>query len=207
MAGTKGKQQTVRDMVLSLGLIVLAGMVMYLFVPHDDDQEPDIQRVDYRIEVITARRAAAYPVAAPQGLPQTWKATSVRFDGQEHDTWHLGFHAPDGEYVTVKQSTGKRIPFIEEATQGGAGDGGHRGDRRPHLGPLHRRPVRRAGPGGGRRHQGHDHGGGRHRLVRPAGDDGEGAQDVVTPQSWRHGRGPRRQPGASPVVRGPVTRW
>ncbi|MFB9464258.1 DUF4245 domain-containing protein [Streptomyces cinereospinus] len=118
MAGTKGKQQTVRDMVLSLGLIVLAGMVMYLFVPHDDDQEPDIQRVDYRIEVITARRAAAYPVAAPQGLPQTWKATSVRFDGQEHDTWHLGFHAPDGEYVTVKQSTGKRIPFIEEATQG-----------------------------------------------------------------------------------------
>ncbi|MBG0852776.1 DUF4245 domain-containing protein [Streptomyces spinoverrucosus] len=118
MAGTNGKQKTVRDMVLSLGLIVLAGLVMYLFIPHDDDREPDLPRVDYRIELLTARRAAAYPVAAPEGLPQTWKATSVRFNGQEHDTWHLGFHAPDGEYVTVKQSMDKRIPFIEDATQG-----------------------------------------------------------------------------------------
>lgn len=118
MAGANGKQKTVRDMVLSLGLIVLAGLVMYLFIPHDDDQEPDVKRVDYRVELITARRAAAYPVAAPQGLPQTWKPTSVRFDGQQQDAWHLGFHAPDGEYVTVKQSMDKRIPFIEDATQG-----------------------------------------------------------------------------------------
>ncbi|MFJ4468944.1 DUF4245 domain-containing protein [Streptomyces sp. NPDC089424] len=118
MAGANGKQKTVRDMVFSLGLIVLAGLVMYLFVPHDSDQEPDVKRVDYRVELLTARRAAAYPVAAPQGLPQTWKPTSVRFDGQKQDAWHLGFHAPDGEYVTLKQSMDKRIPFIEDATQG-----------------------------------------------------------------------------------------
>ncbi|MEV6178691.1 DUF4245 domain-containing protein [Streptomyces sp. NPDC052015] len=117
MAASKGKRQTVRDMVLSLGLIMVAGLVMYLFIPHDDTA-PDIKRVDYRVELLTARRAASYPVAAPEGLPSTWKATSVRFRGDDFDAWHLGFHLPDGDYVQVEQSTQKRSTFIDEATQG-----------------------------------------------------------------------------------------
>ncbi|MDX2525905.1 DUF4245 domain-containing protein [Streptomyces europaeiscabiei] len=115
MAGTKGKQ-SVRDMVLSLGLIVLAAGVIYLFIPHDEtEQEP--KRVDYRVELLTARRAASYAVAAPVGLPETWKATSVRFRGDESDRWHLGFHDPDGQYVAVEQSTEKPSRFIADATQ------------------------------------------------------------------------------------------
>ncbi|MFF3844892.1 DUF4245 domain-containing protein [Streptomyces sp. NPDC002328] len=117
MAGSKGKTQTVRDMVLSLGLIMVAGLVMYLFIPHDDSP-PETKAVDYRVELLTARRAASYPVAAPEGLPSTWKATSVRFRGDQFDAWHLGFHIPDGEYVQVEQSTQKRSTFVDEATQG-----------------------------------------------------------------------------------------
>ncbi|MFJ6070346.1 DUF4245 domain-containing protein [Streptomyces sp. NPDC093065] len=119
MAGTNGKQKTARDMVLSLGVIVLAGLVMYLFIPHDDDGGPDIKRVDYTVELTTARRAAPYPVAAPEGLAKEWKPTSVRYRGVEDNAWHLGYHAPDGEYVAVEQSTGKPAEFIEEASQGG----------------------------------------------------------------------------------------
>jgi hypothetical protein len=105
-------------MVLSLGLIMVAGFVMYLFVPHED-QAPDIKRVDFRVELLTARRAASYPVAAPEGLPSSWKATSVRFNGAEFDAWHLGFHTPDEEYVQIEQSSQpKRSAFIDEATQG-----------------------------------------------------------------------------------------
>ncbi|MFE7842901.1 DUF4245 domain-containing protein [Streptomyces sp. NPDC057474] len=115
MAGTKGKQ-TVRDMVLSLGLIVLAAWVIYLFIPHDETEQ-ELKRVDYRVELLTARRAASYPVAAPEGLPGTWKATSVRFRGDESDRWHLGFHDPDGRYVTVEQSAEKPSRFIADATQ------------------------------------------------------------------------------------------
>lgn len=118
VAGSKGKTQTVRDMVLSLGLIMVAGLVMYFFIPHDDSAAPDVKRVDYRVELLTARRAASYPVAAPEGLSSDWKATSVRFDGAEFDSWHLGFHAPDGEYVAVEQSTQERAPFIDDASQG-----------------------------------------------------------------------------------------
>lgn len=105
-------------MVLSLGVTVLAAGVIYLFVPHDDGT-PDLPRVDYRVELLTARRAASYAVAAPQGLPDSWKATSVRFRGDDFDAWHLGFHIPDGEYVQIEQSaTQKRSVFIEEASQG-----------------------------------------------------------------------------------------
>jgi hypothetical protein len=117
VAGSNGKQKTVRNMVLSLGVTILAAGVIYLFVPHDDSA-PDLKRVDYRVELLTARRAASYPVAAPEGLPKSWKATSVRFRGDEFDAWHLGFHASDGEYVQIEQSTQKPSAFLEEATQG-----------------------------------------------------------------------------------------
>jgi hypothetical protein len=117
VAGTYGKQKSARDMILSLGLIVLAAFVVYFSIPHGDG-EPDLKRVDYRVELLTARRAAAYAVAAPEGLPSTWKATSVRFNGEKFDAWHLGYHAPDGEYVAIEQSTERPVVFIERASQG-----------------------------------------------------------------------------------------
>ncbi|MEV0558972.1 MULTISPECIES: DUF4245 domain-containing protein [unclassified Streptomyces] len=116
MAGMKGKQ-SVRDMVLSLGLIGIVAGFIYVFIPNDDS-EPPLKRVDYRVELLTARRAAAYPVAAPEGLSKEWKATSVRFQGADFDAWHLGFHDPDGEYVAIEQSTQKPAAFIDDASQG-----------------------------------------------------------------------------------------
>ncbi|MER5180307.1 DUF4245 domain-containing protein [Streptomyces sp. NPDC002896] len=116
MAGMKGKQ-TVRDMVLSMGVIVLVAFFIYLFIPHDGSQTP-VKRVDYRVELLTARRAAAYPVAAPEGLPKEWKPTSVRYQGADHDAWHLGFHTADGQYVAIEQSTEKPSQFIESKSQG-----------------------------------------------------------------------------------------
>ncbi|MFI1756650.1 DUF4245 domain-containing protein [Streptomyces sp. NPDC020571] len=113
----KGKQKSARDMILSLGVIVLAAGVIWMFIPHDDG-EPDVKRVDYRVELLTAQRAASYPVAAPEGLSEEWKPTSVRFRGDDSDAWHLGFRAPDGEYVTIEQSTQKASTFIQDASRG-----------------------------------------------------------------------------------------
>jgi hypothetical protein len=110
-------QKTARDMILSLGVIALVAGVMYLFIPHDDSA-PDLKRVDYRVELLTARRAAPYPIVAPEGLPDTWKATSVRYRGDDFHAWHLGFHDPEGEYVAVEQSTQRRPVFLDEVTQG-----------------------------------------------------------------------------------------
>ncbi|MFF8591110.1 DUF4245 domain-containing protein [Streptomyces sp. NPDC015220] len=118
MAGSNRKQKTVRGVVASLGVTVLAAGVVYLFVPHDD-RAPDVKAVDYRVELLTARRAASYPVAAPEGLPDGWKATSVRYRADQGDLWHLGFQDPEGQYVAVEQSTQKRKDFIADASQGG----------------------------------------------------------------------------------------
>jgi hypothetical protein len=118
VAGSNGKQKTVRDMILSLGLIGIAAAVIYVFIPHDDSPR-DVKAVDYRVELLTARRAASYPVAAPEGLSSGWKATSVRFQGDQSDAWHLGFLAPDGGYVQIEQSAQNASAFIDEASQGG----------------------------------------------------------------------------------------
>lgn len=119
VAGSNGKQKTARDMIISLALIGIAAAVVYfLAIPHND-HSPDLKRVDYRVELITARRAVSYPVAAPEGLPDTWKATSVRFQGQNSDHWHLGFQTPDGQYAQVEQSSAEKpAEFIEQASQG-----------------------------------------------------------------------------------------
>ncbi|MEU6093735.1 DUF4245 domain-containing protein [Streptomyces sp. NPDC047079] len=117
MAGTKGKRQTVRDMLLSLALIGLMAGVIYLFIPHDD-HAPALKRVDYRAELLSARRAAAYPVAAPEGLAETWKATSVRYQDDPYDAWHLGYQDPEGQYVAIEQSTQRAAAFIDDASQG-----------------------------------------------------------------------------------------
>ncbi|MEU7577912.1 DUF4245 domain-containing protein [Streptomyces sp. NPDC041068] len=118
MAGRQGNQ-TVKNMLWSLVVIALVAGVIYIFIPHDESETP-VERKDYRVELLTARRAAAYPVAAPEGLSKDWKATSVRFKGEEHDSWHLGFLDPDGEYVAIKQSTEKPVKFIEDVTQDAA---------------------------------------------------------------------------------------
>lgn len=123
-ADKKRGTQTVRDMVLSLIVITLAAGVIYLFIPHEEDDDP-VRTVSYEVELNTARRAAPYPVAAPEGLSKQWRATSVSYEADEAGkiAWHLGFLDPDQEYVAVEQSDGQVGPFVEKVTRGAAETG------------------------------------------------------------------------------------
>ncbi|MFD7296049.1 DUF4245 domain-containing protein [Streptomyces sp. NPDC059897] len=122
MAARNGKK-TVGSLVLSLGVCVVAAGVIYLFVPHDDSGQPQVKRVDYKVELSTARRAAPYPVAAPTGLSRDWKPTSVRYQGTANDAWHLGYLDPEGQYVAVEQGTGRSKKFINEVSHGASATG------------------------------------------------------------------------------------
>ncbi|MEU2429609.1 DUF4245 domain-containing protein [Streptomyces sp. NPDC007861] len=115
MAGMRGKQ-TVRGMVQSMAVVLAAAFVVYLFVPHDDSGDP-VRAVDYRVELVTARRAAPYPVAAPTGLPADWKPTSVSYKRQSGNAWHLGFLDPDSQYVAIEQSTAPAGKYVPKVTQ------------------------------------------------------------------------------------------
>ncbi|MER7461919.1 DUF4245 domain-containing protein [Streptomyces sp. NPDC097981] len=111
----KGKQ-TVWDMVRSLAVIGVVVAVIYIFVPHDEKADPT-HVVDYRVETITARRAAPYPVAAPVGLPAEWRATSVTFDRTAANAWHLGFLDPKGQYVAIEQAGDASAKHLASVTR------------------------------------------------------------------------------------------
>ncbi|MEU7132107.1 DUF4245 domain-containing protein [Streptomyces sp. NPDC046261] len=118
MAGRNGKTQTIRNMVLSMAVVVPVAGLSYLFIPHDESKDP-IRTVSYRVELDTARRAAPYAVAAPEGLGKDWRATSVSYKagGKDGSVWHLGFLDPQTQYVAVEQSDGPARPFIDEVSQ------------------------------------------------------------------------------------------
>lgn len=109
-------------MFLSMAVIGAVVAVIYVFIPHDDTATP-VKRVDYRVELLTARRAAPYPVLAPAGLDQSWKPTSVTYKRQDADAWHLGYLDPDGEYVAVEQSTAPAAKFVAKVSQEAADTG------------------------------------------------------------------------------------
>ncbi|TXL91123.1 DUF4245 domain-containing protein [Streptomyces sp. IB2014 016-6] len=114
MAAKRGNQ-TVRSMFLSMAVVVAVAGVFYVANPHDEDADP-LPAVDYRVELVTAQRAAPYPVLAPKGLPKTWKPTSVSYARQDGNSWHLGFLDPDREYVAVEQSTAPARKYIADVT-------------------------------------------------------------------------------------------
>lgn len=109
-------RQTVRGMFQSLGVILVAAGVMYLFIPHDEESEP-VKAKDYRVELLTAQRAAPYPVLAPEGLDDGWKATVVSYKRENANAWQLGFLSPDTQYVAVHQSTAAANTYVPDVTQ------------------------------------------------------------------------------------------
>ncbi|WP_102926143.1 DUF4245 domain-containing protein [Streptomyces noursei] len=117
-------RQRVADMVLSLAVIgVLVGAI-YFFIPHDDSATAEknaVQTVDTRVEIITARRAAPYPVAAPENLPKTWRTTSVTYKASNDGkggAWHLGLLDPEQQYAAVEQSDAPAKQFVQDVTLG-----------------------------------------------------------------------------------------
>ncbi|MGK5638788.1 DUF4245 domain-containing protein [Streptomyces sp. URMC 126] len=119
MAARNGKNKTVRNMLLSLAVVVPVAGTGYFVLPHEGTGRDPVKTVGYQVEVASARRAAPYPVVAPEGLGADWRATSVwyRQERGEGKVWHLGFIDPDTEYVQIEQSDGPAGDFIEDSTQ------------------------------------------------------------------------------------------
>ncbi|MFC1412803.1 DUF4245 domain-containing protein [Streptacidiphilus sp. N1-12] len=116
--------KSARDMVLSMILVMAAGVVIYLFIPHSGGD--GVHPVEYNAALQSARRAAPYPVLAPEGLAKGWNATAVEYDGADpaDAQWTLGFIDPAGQYVAVRQSNGPAADFLADATTNGVKQAG-----------------------------------------------------------------------------------
>lgn len=128
VATSRRGTQTVRDMILSMAAIGVVAAVIYVFVPHTE--EDPVKPIDYMVELTTASRAAPFPLLAPEGLSKEWRATSVRYDGNDRAAdgavWHLGFVNPHDEYAAVEQSDGPSKRFVEHVSKKARQDGSFR---------------------------------------------------------------------------------
>lgn len=111
--------RTVRNLVGSLTVTCGVSLIVYWGVLPREGDGNEMEAVSYSQELGQARRSAPFPVVAPVGLPDDWRANSVTYRGTgDHGaTWHLGFVTPDDEYVAVEQGSKKPDSFIRKVTQ------------------------------------------------------------------------------------------
>ncbi len=100
--------------------VVGVALVAYVFTPHSGGD--GVHVVDYGSALASAKRAAPYPVLAPEGLGGKWRATSVRYD-KDSAGWHLGFVTPSGHYAAVEQSRAPRDTLLAAVVTGYQADG------------------------------------------------------------------------------------
>ncbi|RMI43108.1 DUF4245 domain-containing protein [Streptomyces triticirhizae] len=110
--------QSLRNMVLSTALICLATFAVFLLTPNGETESP-VRTVEYDVASATAARAAPYPLVVPVGLPEDWRATSVRYEpqGQHGATWRLGFLDSHEDYAALAQADGEPAAFVPSVTQ------------------------------------------------------------------------------------------
>jgi hypothetical protein len=96
------------SMLLSLAVVVGVAIVLLLIVPRTNGvtQPP----VDVTLGARAAAEQVTFTPSIPVGLPEGWRATSVRTTRSTADviTWHVGYQTPDQQYAAVEQ--GKDAP-------------------------------------------------------------------------------------------------
>ncbi|MEO3754324.1 DUF4245 domain-containing protein [Streptomyces sp. B6B3] len=114
----RARGQTARNMLLSMALTSVGAFFLYLFIPHDESTD-HLRPVAYDVESATAARVAPYELLVPEGLPQEWRANSVRYEpqGQHGATWRLGFVDPEEEYAALAQADGDSEGFVASITR------------------------------------------------------------------------------------------
>jgi hypothetical protein len=95
---------SVANMARSLLVIGALVAVLIAVVPRVNSiSQPPVDVAGASVEVA---KDSGWPIDRPQGLPDGWKATSVRYvrstDGLM--TWHAGYQSPTGDYVALEQT-------------------------------------------------------------------------------------------------------
>lgn len=101
-----------------IGAMVALLLVVGVFVVFRDINrtEPDnpVKPVDWKRPASYARGEADFPLLAPRRLPDGWYATSVRFERQDGQAWHLGMLTGDQDYVGLEQTPDSASTMVEE---------------------------------------------------------------------------------------------
>jgi hypothetical protein len=103
-----------QSMVLSLAVVLGIVLVLLLLVPRVNSvtQPP----LDPGPAVAPASRQLGFTPSLPQGLPEGWRATSVRVTRSTAQVlmWHVGYQTPSQQYAAVQQGRDAPADWVRQ---------------------------------------------------------------------------------------------
>jgi Protein of unknown function (DUF4245) len=113
---------TLRSMVISMVVIIAAGLVWLAMVPRV--REISQPAVDVASMAKQVRQQTSWAISQPQ-LPAGWKATNVRLSaaGDGLRTWHAGYLSPEGNYLSIDQTPHATDAWVAAQTSNGRAEG------------------------------------------------------------------------------------
>jgi hypothetical protein len=103
---------------MARSLLVVAGLVAVLIAVVPRVNTVSQPPVDVSAAAVEVAKDSGWAISRPEGLPEGWKATSVRHvrstDGLM--TWHAGYQSPSGNYVALEQTQDATRGWVEAQT-------------------------------------------------------------------------------------------
>jgi hypothetical protein len=119
MAKTRSRlRTTVRDMVLTMALIVVPILLVFWLMPSNTPKSAvtAVSTQDYQAMLTAARSELPFTALSPTGLPASWELTSDEYEpaGDTAAEWRLGYLTGSGKYAEFEQTTESVAQFLGE---------------------------------------------------------------------------------------------
>lgn len=109
---------TAANMVRSMAVILVLVLAIYVVAGLDNSQAPE--SLDVEGSAQHHAQQSGHPFAYPEGLPDGWVATSVRYETSgEAMTWNAGYTTPDEEHVSIRQAADPGDAWLGAQTDDG----------------------------------------------------------------------------------------
>ena len=109
---------TVRDMILSMTLIVLPILAVFWLMPSTAGKTPVsvVSDSEYQAMLSAARTNLPFTAFSPTGLSSGWQLTSDDYvpAGEGAADWHLGYLTPSGKYAVFEQTDESVSQFLDD---------------------------------------------------------------------------------------------
>lgn len=126
MAANTRRNASLSDVAIAVGvLMALIGAVVWVFSLNQPDESELPDPVDYESVLAVAREEFPYPVLAPEPLPEGWRVTNVRMDGDNPagHRWRLGMFTDERQFVGLEQTDGETTTYRNDRLRDFTPDG------------------------------------------------------------------------------------
>lgn len=107
---------------MARSMLVIVAITLGLFFVAGRPNSTTPESVDVPGTAQFRAQQAGQPFAYPEGLPEGWVATNVRYVRSKGDVmvWNAGYTTPDGQYVSVQQALDPGEDWVDTQTNNGA---------------------------------------------------------------------------------------